>query len=65
MYWIFWVGVVELVKQMQRLKSMDLAQRFLSSHARVKNLFHYGRQLRRAGNHRLLRDRWLLASRAN
>ncbi len=30
-------------RQMQRFKSADQAQRFLSAHARVNNLFRYGR----------------------
>jgi len=44
-------------RQMQRFKSADQAQRFLSLHARVKNLFRYGRHLLRAENHRALRQR--------
>lgn len=44
-------------RQMQRFKSVNQAQRFLSLHARVNNLFRYGRHMMRAENHRLLRDR--------
>ena len=44
-------------RQMQRFKSADHAQRFLSLHASVNNLFRYGRHLVRAENHRLLRQR--------
>ncbi len=42
---------------MQRFKSADQAQRFLSLHASVNNLFGYGRHLVRAENHQLLRQR--------
>ncbi|MFK7966052.1 MAG: IS6 family transposase [Burkholderiaceae bacterium] len=44
-------------RQMQRFKSAKNAQRFLSLHARVNNLFRYGRHLHQAKNHRMLRDR--------
>jgi len=44
-------------RQMRRYKSRHQAQRFLSVHARVGNLFRYGRHLLRAANHRLFRDR--------
>lgn len=44
-------------RQMQRFKSAQQAQRFLSLHARVNNLFRYGRHLVSAVNHRILRDR--------
>jgi len=42
-------------RQMRRFKSRHQAQRFLSLHARVNNLFRYGRHLLRAANHRLFR----------
>jgi putative transposase len=44
-------------RQMRRFKSAHQAQRFLSVHARVNNLFRYGRHLLRAPNHRLFRAR--------
>ncbi|MGC1443818.1 MAG: IS6 family transposase [Burkholderiaceae bacterium] len=44
-------------RQIQRFKSAEQAQCFLSLHARVNNLFRYGRHLVRAENHRLLRNR--------
>ena len=44
-------------RQMRRFKSRHQAQRFLSLHARVNNLFRYGRHLLRAANHRLFRAR--------
>ena len=44
-------------RQMRRFKSCRQAQRFLSLHARVNNLFHYGRHLLRAMNHWLFRAR--------
>ena len=44
-------------RQMRRFKSRRQAQRFLSLHARVNNLFRYGRHLMRAVNHRLFRAR--------
>ncbi len=44
-------------RQMRRFKSRHQAQRFLSVHARVGNLFRYGRHLLRAVNHRLFRAR--------
>jgi len=44
-------------RQMRRFKSRHQAQRFLSLHARVNNLFRYGRHLMRAVNHRLFRAR--------
>ena len=43
--------------QMRRFKSVGHAQRFLSTHAFVQNLFRVGRHLLRAGHHRLLRMR--------
>ncbi len=42
-------------RQMRRFKSSRQAQQFLSVHARVNNLFRYGRHLLRAANHRLFR----------
>lgn len=44
-------------RQMQRFKSKRHVQRFLGLHARVGNLFRYGRHLLRAVNHRLFRAR--------
>lgn len=44
-------------RQMRRFKSAHQAQRFLSVHARVNNLFRYGRHLLRARNNRLFRAR--------
>ena len=44
-------------RQMRRFKSRHQAQRFLSLHARVGNLFRYGRHRMRAVNHRLFRAR--------
>jgi len=44
-------------RQMRRFKSRHQAQRFLSLHTCVNNLFRYGRHLLRAANHRLFRAR--------
>ena len=44
-------------RQMRRFKSPGQAQRFLSVHAAVQNLFRVGRHLLRSCHHRLLRDR--------
>ena len=44
-------------RQMRRFKTGHQAHRFLSTHARVNNLFRYGRHLLRAANHRLFRAR--------
>ena len=44
-------------RQMRRFKSPHQAQHFLSTHARVNNLFRYGRHLLRAAHHRLFRAR--------
>ena len=44
-------------RQMRRFKSPGQAQRFLSVHGVVQNLFRVGRHLVSAGNHRTLRDR--------
>ena len=43
--------------QMRRFKSVGHAQRFLSVHGLVQNLFRVGRHLLRAGHHRTLRTR--------
>jgi hypothetical protein len=42
---------------MRRFKSQGQAQRFLSSHRVVNNLFRLGRHLMKASNYRILRDR--------
>jgi putative transposase len=44
-------------RQMRRFKSSGQAQRFLSLHGVVQNLFRVGRHLLKATNHRLLRSR--------
>ena len=44
-------------RQMRRFKSRHQAQHFLSIHARVNNLFRYGRHLLRAAHHRSFRAR--------
>ncbi len=44
-------------RQMRRFKSAAHAQRFLSVHGPVQNLFRVGRHLFRAVHHRLLRTR--------
>ena len=44
-------------RQMRRLTSAAHAQRFLSVHGVVLNLFRLGRHLLRAVHHRLLRTR--------
>lgn len=44
-------------RQMRRFKSQRQAQRFLSLHGQVGNLFRYGRHLLRAANHRMFRER--------
>ena len=44
-------------RQMRRFKSPGQAQRFLSVHGIVQNLFRVGRHLVSAANHRTLRDR--------
>ena len=46
-------------RQMRRVKSVAHAQRFLSVHGLVRNLFRVGRHLLRAAHHRLLRTRSL------
>jgi len=42
---------------MRRFKSQGHAQRFLSCHGVVNNLFRLGRNLMMAGHYRILRDR--------
>ncbi len=44
-------------RQMRRFKSHGQAQRFLTCHGVVNNLFQVGRHLMKAENYRLLRDR--------
>ncbi len=44
-------------RQMRRFKSPGQAQRFLSAHAVIHNLFRVGRHLVSSTNHRTLRDR--------
>ena len=44
-------------RQMRRFKSAAHAQRFLSVHGLVQNLFRVGRHLLRAVTHRMLRTR--------
>jgi putative transposase len=47
-------------RQMRRFKSTAHAQRFLSVHSVVRNLFRVGRHLLQAAHHRLLRTRSFL-----
>ena len=47
----------EQERQMRRFKSMAQAQRFLSVHGTVQNLFRVGRHHLKAHPHQLLRDR--------
>ncbi len=44
-------------RQMRRFKSPGQAQRFLSAHGPINNLFRCGRHLMRAAHYRLFRDR--------
>lgn len=44
-------------RQMRKFKSMAQAQRFLSVHGPIQNLFRFGRHHLRAINHRILRSR--------
>ncbi len=44
-------------RQMRRFKSPEQAQRFLTIHGLIQNLFRVGRHLVSSANHRLLRDR--------
>ena len=48
-------------RQMRQFKSSAQAQRFLSVHGLIGNLFRVGRHLLRAPHHRLLRSRAFLA----
>ena len=47
----------EQERQMRRFKSMSQAQRFLSVHRPIQNLFRVGRHDLKAVHHRLLRER--------
>jgi putative transposase len=47
-------------RQMRRFKSAAQAQRFLSVHGNIQNLFRVGRHLLRSANHRILRARSFL-----
>ena len=47
-------------RQMRRFKSAAQAQRFLSIHGKIQNLFRVGRHLLRSANHRILRERSFL-----
>ena len=47
-------------RQMRGFKSPDQAQRFLSVHGVIQNLFWVGRHLLRSVNHRMLRERSFL-----
>ena len=47
----------EQERQMRKFKSMAQAQRFLSVHGPIQNLFRVGRHKVRAFNHRILRER--------
>ena len=47
-------------RQMRRFKSAGQAQRFLSVHGVILNLFRVGRHLLRSANHRMLRARSFL-----
>ncbi|MEE9561661.1 MAG: IS6 family transposase [Thermoanaerobaculia bacterium] len=47
-------------RQMRRFKSAAQAQRFLSVHGNIQNLFRVGRHLLRSANHRILRERSFL-----
>ncbi len=44
-------------RQMRRFKSSAQAQRFLSVHGVIQNLFQIGRHLLRAAHHRMFRQR--------
>tara|TARA_R110001583_G_scaffold25803_2_gene93360 strand:+ start:4735 stop:5178 length:444 start_codon:yes stop_codon:yes gene_type:complete len=44
-------------RQMRRFKSHGQAQRFLSCHGVINNLFRFGRHLMQAKHYRLFRDR--------
>jgi len=47
-------------RQMRGFKSTCQAQRFLSVHGVIQNLFRFGRHLLRSATHRILRDRSFL-----
>ena len=47
----------EQERQMRRFKSIAQAQRFLTVHGQIQNLFRVGRHHLKAVHHRLLRDR--------
>jgi putative transposase len=47
-------------RQMRRFKSAGQAQRFLSVHGVIQNLFRFERHLLRSATHRILRDRSFL-----
>jgi putative transposase len=47
----------KLERGMRRFKSMHEAQRFLGVHSAVQNLFHLGRHLISAQDHRMFRQR--------
>ena len=47
-------------RQMRRFKSPGQAQRFLSAHTVIQNLFRVGRHLVSSANHRTLRERSFL-----
>ena len=47
----------EQERQMRRYKSIAQAQRFLTVHGQIQNLFRVGRHHLKAVHHRLLRDR--------
>ncbi|MDA2933787.1 IS6 family transposase, partial [Acidobacteria bacterium AH-259-D05] len=49
----------EQERQMRRFKSVTHAQRFLSVHGPIQNLFPVGRHYLKAVHHRLLRARAL------
>ena len=51
-------------RHMRRFKSAGQAQRFLSLHGVIQNLFRVGRHLLRSSHHRLLRSRSFLEWRA-
>ena len=44
-------------RQMRRFKSPAQAQRFLSAHGAINNLFRVGRYLLKAAHYRILRER--------
>jgi putative transposase len=48
-------------RQMRKFKSQGQAQRFLSCHGVVNNLFKLGRHLMKANNYRFIRDKSFIA----